>query len=151
MLTSANSATVKQQEIKRLTDMKTFRWRSLVTLIVAIGVLFSAWLSLGQIYDTANADVDPSTQKMAAWLTALAATFLLLLGVLSLFMRKVWLAGLRLLVGAWLLISPWILGHGMGPLPTAILIAGGIAVMAVAAFDLYRDASHESDVLSHMS
>lgn len=39
----------------------------------------------------------------------------------------------------------------MGPLPTMVLIAGGIAVMAVAAFDLYRDARHESDALSHMS
>jgi hypothetical protein len=131
--------------------MKAFHWRSLVTLIVAIGVLLSTWLSLGQINDVVNADVDPSTQKMATWLTAFTAALLLFLGLLSLFMRKVWLAGLRLLVGAWLLVSPWLLGHGMGPVPAIILIAGGIAVMAVAVFDLYRDARHEGDVLSHMS
>jgi hypothetical protein len=131
--------------------MKAFRWRSLVTLIVAISVLLSAWLSLGQINDVVRTDVDHSIQEIAAWLTAVAAAVLLLLGLLSLFMRRAWLAGLRLLVGIWLLVSPWIIGHGMGLVPTLILIAGGVAVIAVAAFDLYRDFRHESDVLSHTS
>ena len=131
--------------------MKAFRWRSMVTLIVAIGVLISAWLSLGHISVIFNVDADHSIQEIAALLTTFAAAFLLLLALLSLVMRTAWLAGLRLLVGIWLLVSPWILGHGMGSVPTLILIAGGIAVVAVAAFDLYRDARHEGDVLSHMS
>lgn len=131
--------------------MKAFRWRSMVTLIVAIGVLISAWSSLGHISVIFNVDADHSIQEIAALLTTFAAAFLLLLALLSLVMRTAWLAGLRLLVGIWLLVSPWILGHGMGSVPTLILIAGGIAVVAVAAFDLYRDARHEGDVLSHMS
>ena len=122
--------------------MNAFRWRSLVTLIVAISVLLSAWLSFGQINDVSN---------VAAWLTALAAVCLLVLGILSLAMRKAWLAGLRLLVGGWLVVSPWILGYGAGTIPTLILVVGGVAVIAVAAFDLYRDFRHESDVLSHTS
>ncbi len=122
--------------------MNAFRWRSLVTLIVAISVLLSTWLSFGQINDVSN---------VAAWLTALAAVCLLVLGILSLAMRKAWLAGLRLLVGGWLVVSPWILGYGAGTIPTLILVVGGVAVIAVAAFDLYRDFRHESDVLSHTS
>ena len=131
--------------------MKAFRWRSLVTLIVAIGALLSAWLSLGQISDVVNANVDPSTQKMATWLTALTAALLLILAISSLVIRKAWLAVLRLVVGIWLVVAPWVLGHGTGPIPTLILIAGGIAVMAVAVFDLYRDVRHETEELSHMS
>jgi hypothetical protein len=131
--------------------MKAFRWRSMVTLIVAIGVLLSAWMSLGHINVVFNVDADDSIQEIAALLTTFAAAFLLLLALLSLVMRKAWLAGLRLLVGIWFVVSPWILGHGMGSVPTLILIAGGIAVVAVAAFDLYRGFRHEGDVLSHMS
>ena len=131
--------------------MRAFRWRSLVTLIVAIGALLSAWLSLGQTNNVVNANVDHSIQEIEAWLTALAAAILLLLAFLSLFMRRAWLAGLRSLIGIWFLVSPWILGHGMGPVATVILITGGVAVIAVAAFDLYRDFRHESDLLSHVS
>lgn len=131
--------------------MKAFRWRGLVTLIVAISVFLSAWLSLGQINDVVSTDVNHSIQESAAWLTTVAAAVLLLLGLLSLFMRRAWLAGLRLLVGVWLVVSPWVLGNGVGTIPTLILVAGGVAVIAVAAFDLYRDFRHESDVLSHTS
>ena len=126
--------------------MRAFRWRSLVTLIVAIGALISAWLSLGQISDAGH-----SADVVAARLMALAAALLLLLGLLSLVLRKAWLAGLRLLIGIWLLVSPWILSHGPGPVPTLVFIAGGIAVVAVAVFDIYRDFLHESDAISHMS
>ncbi|MDH3660826.1 MAG: SPW repeat protein [Alphaproteobacteria bacterium] len=131
--------------------MKAFRWRSMVTLIVAIGVLLSAWMSLGHINVVFNVYADDSIQEIAALLTTFAAAFLLLLALLSLVLRKAWLAGLRLLVGIWFVVSPWVLGHGMGSVPTLILIAGGIAVVAVAAFDLYRGFRHEGDVLSHMS
>lgn len=126
--------------------MKAFRWRSLVTLFVAIGVLNLAWSSLGQV-----GDADRSVDVVAARLTGLATAWLLFLGLLSLFVRKAWLAGLRLLIGLWLLVSPWILSHGPGPVPTLVVIAGGIAVVAVAVFDLYRDFLHESNALSHMS
>ena len=131
--------------------MKAFRWRSMVTLIVAIGVLLSAWMSLGHINVVFNVYADDSIQEIAALLTTFAAAFLLLLALLSLVLRKAWLAGLRLMVGIWFVVSPWVLGHGMGSVPTLILIAGGIAVVAVAAFDLYRGFRHEGDVLSHMS
>ena len=70
---------------------------------------------------------------------------------MSLVMRRAWLAGLRLLLGIWLVVSPWVLGYGVGTIPTLILTAGGIAVITVAAFDLYRDFLYESDVLSHTS
>ena len=79
--------------------MKAFRWRSLVTLIVAISALLSAWLSLVQINEVFN---------VAAWLTAFAGALLLLLGILSLAMRRAWIAGLRLLIGVWLAVSPWV-------------------------------------------
>jgi hypothetical protein len=123
----------------------------MVTLIVAISVLISAWSSLGHISVIVNVDADHSIQEIAALLTTFAAAFLLLLALLSLVMRRAWLAGLRLLVGIWFVVSPWVLGHGMGSVPMLILVASGIAVVAVAAFDLYRGFRHEGDVLSHMS
>ena len=129
--------------------MKAFRWRSLVTLIVAIGVLLSAWLSLGQLND--NVDVDQARLRIAFWSTTSAAAFLLLLAISSLFIRRAWLAGLRLLVGIWLVVSPWILSQTTELIPTLVLITGGIAIVAVAAFDLYRDVRHEGELLSHMS
>ena len=129
--------------------MKAFRWRSLVTLVVAVGVLVSAWPLLGQISD--GVDADHGFQEIVVLPTALAAALLLFLAILSLFVRRTWLAGLRLLVGIWFLITPWILSQAMGPLPKIIIITGGIAVVAIAVFDLVRDAQHEGDALSHMS
>jgi peptidoglycan/LPS O-acetylase OafA/YrhL len=151
MPTSLNFAIFCLELTEPSTKMKAFRWRSLVTLIVAIGVLISAWLSLGQTSDVGSADAGRAVGEVAARLMGLAAALLLLLGLLSLVMRKAWLAGLRLLIGIWLLASPWIPSHGTEPVPMLVVIAGGIAIVAVAAFDLYRDFLHESDALSHMS
>jgi uncharacterized BrkB/YihY/UPF0761 family membrane protein len=124
----------------------------LVTLIIAICVLLSALLSLVGVHDAVNADADHSSiNEIARWPMALAAVILLLLGLLSLFLRRAWLAGLRLLVGIWLVVSPWVIGQVMGPLSNLIVIAGGTAVIAVAAFDLFRDARHEVEELSHLS
>lgn len=136
---------------ERLTEMKVFRWRSMVTLIAAICVLLSAWLTFGKIEGATSLDAGGSIQEMSAWLTALAAGFLLILALLSLAMRRAWLAALRLLVGIWLLVSPWMLTHEFGMVPMIVLVIGGIAVVVVAAFDLYRDFRHESDELSHLS
>ncbi|MGI9436138.1 MAG: SPW repeat domain-containing protein [Geminicoccaceae bacterium] len=136
---------------ERLTEMKVFRWRSMVTLIAAICVLLSTWLTFGQIERATSLDAGRSIQEMSAWPTVLAAGFLLILALLSLVMRRAWLAALRLLVGIWLLVSPWILPQEFGTIPMITLVTGGTAVVVVAAFDLYRDFRHESDDLSHLS
>lgn len=131
--------------------MKAFRWRSLVTLIAAIGLVLSPWLPLSQPQDVANLGAMRSIPAFLAWHAGVVGGVLTFLAVLSLIMRRAWLAGLRLIIGIWLAISPWILDFGPGPTAITLPLAAGLAVAVVASFDLYRDVRHEGDVLSHMS
>ena len=54
------------------------------------------------------------------------------------FSTKRWQDQLILLLGLWLIVSPWVMGYPSDSPPTTNAVVAGIVMAALAAFDLYK-------------
>jgi hypothetical protein len=96
-----------------------------INLILAIWLFLSPWI-VGFV------NVAP-----AAWVAWLSGIAIAIISVVALSVSGEWEEWINLLLGIWVLISPWVVHvHHQQP-PTVVLFFTGLAVAIIAAIDLW--------------
>jgi hypothetical protein len=108
----------------------TMTWRKenfpdVFNLVVGAALLISPWL-FGFMGETA-----------AAWNAALAGAFIAILALAAIAAFDDWEEWLTLAAGAWVAISPWLLGFTGNIMATRVHAIAGIIVAVVAAVRLW--------------
>jgi hypothetical protein len=96
-----------------------------VNLIRAVWLFSSPWI-------VGFAGVVP-----AAWVAWLSATAIAVISVAALSAFAEWQEWVNLLLGIWVLVSPWVVHVHNQQRPTVVLFFTGLAVAIVAAIDLW--------------
>lgn len=105
------------------------RWRSQTNLInfaFAILLFLSPWI-LGFAYGKAG---------LNAWASAVVLALFSMVAVVSFAEWEEWI---DLAVGAWILVSPWVLGFEAGSSATKIHVMIGVIVTALSALELFKE------------
>ncbi len=105
--------------------MEQKHWQDWVTLLVGLWLIISPWaLGAGM--------AEGAFGSLATWNFVLSGAAAAILAALVLFAFRQWEEWLDLIVGLWLVISPWILGFSDTPmlLWNALLCGAVIAVMS---------------------
>ncbi len=105
--------------------MTNKRWQDWVILVLGVWLFFSPFL-LGY------------TQTMAASNAYVIGVGLALFAILALIDARVWEEWVNLALGAWLIISPFVLGYSNMPTPTWNHIIVGLLVGADALWVIMR-------------
>ena len=102
--------------------MKTNRWQDWINLVLGAWLFASPWLMN-------YADALPNAAGNA-W--ALGAAIVLLAAV-AMHMPKAWEEGVNILLGAWVAISPWVLGFTSNDEVTtnAVVVGGLVTLLAI--------------------
>lgn len=108
----------------------TMTWRKenipdVLNLVIGAGLLISPWL-FGFAGETA-----------AAWNAALAGAFIAVLAVAAIAAFDDWEEWLSLAAGAWVAVSPWLLGFTGNAMATRVHAIAGVIVAVVAAVRLW--------------
>jgi hypothetical protein len=102
--------------------MRTKRWQDWVTLIVGIWLFFSPWI-LG-FY---------SEMPTASWNFFLVGAAFVVFAGFGLNLLSRWEEWVNLVLGIWMIISPWVLQYSGNTTPRDDAVIGGVivAVMAI--------------------
>lgn len=106
--------------------MEQKHWQDWVTLIVGIWLIISIWVLSPTLAEGAST-------TLATWNFVISGAAAAVLAASALFAFREWEEWLDIVVGAWLVVSPWILGFSGVPnlLWNALLCGGVIIVMSV--------------------
>lgn len=108
--------------------MKTNRWQDWINLMLGAWLFASPWLMN-------YADVLPNAAGNA-W--ALGAAIVLLAAV-AMYMPMAWEEGVNILLGAWVAISPWVLGFTSNEEVTTNAVVVGSLVTVLAIWAMLQD------------
>lgn len=108
--------------------MKTNRWQDSINLLLGAWLFSSPWL-------LDYADVLPQ----AAWNAWALGAMIALLAAVSMYMPKAWEEGLNILLGAWVAISPWVLGFTSNQEVTTNAVVVGSIVTLFAIWAMLQD------------
>ncbi len=111
--------------------MKDRRWQDHIIFVVGLWLIVSPW-SLGAL------GPDALPLGAAAWSFFFCGLVVAALGGLAYASRYVWEDRLDVLLGAWLISSPWILRFADHALLTWNAILSGLALMILAGWVLWR-------------
>ena len=106
--------------------MKT-RWQDWVNLVFGVWLFFSPWLLKYATVGTASWD---------AYILGVAIAFF---AIWALFVPRNWEELTNFLLGAWLIISPWVLGFYTDKLATWNLVVVGAVVAAISGITAIRN------------
>jgi len=108
--------------------MKTNRWQDWTNLLLGAWLFVSPWLM-------SYADALPN----AAWNAWALGAAIVLLAVLAMYRPKAWEEGLNIVLGAWVAVSPWVLGFTSDGEVTANAVAVGGIVTLLAIWAMAED------------
>jgi SPW repeat len=97
------------------------RWVDWVNIILAAWLAASPWLLVGAAGD-----------GPAAWSSWSAGTGLVMLALLAMYRPAVWSDAMGIMLGAWLIASPWVLGFASATVALANAVIMGSLVIAYA-------------------
>ncbi|MEJ2553240.1 MAG: SPW repeat protein [Gammaproteobacteria bacterium] len=122
--------------------MKT-RWQDWLNLIFGVWLFFSPWLLqyfTGQPY---------TYQTLASWNSIIIGGAIVVFAVRVLFVPKIknWEEWSNLILGLWLLISPWVLGFSTHAVAAGNAAIAGLCVAVVSATAVGRQ--HPRHVVQH--
>lgn len=118
--------------------MKKSRWQDWVNLLVGAWLFFSPWM------------LKYSTMERAAWDSYVLGAAVVLFALWAIYAPKAWEEWTILALGAWLVVSPIVLGFSLQRDTTWNMVITGAAVMLFADFSLYRPLSRRG-VLRRMA
>jgi hypothetical protein len=106
-------------------------WEDWASMAVGALILISAWATLGDLgYATLSAVLVGCLVIMAAWLEVAWLEFM---------MPQIWEEWVELVLGLWLVASPWVFGYSQLIVPTVIHIVLGGLVVLLALLELWQD------------
>lgn len=106
-------------------------WEDWASMAVGGLILISAWATLGGLgYATLSAVLVGCLVIMAAWLEVAWLEFM---------MPQIWEEWVELVLGLWLVASPWVFGYSQLIVPTVIHIVLGGLVAVLALLELWQD------------
>lgn len=108
--------------------MKTNRWQDSINLLLGAWLFASPWLMN-------YADALPN----AAWNAWALGAAIVLLAAVAMYMPKAWEEGLNILLGAWVAISPWVLGFTANEEVTTNAVVVGSLVTVLAIWAMAQD------------
>ena len=104
-------------------------WEDWVTLVLGIWLCASPWVLPG------------SDQGMAAVQNAfLVGALLIITEIVTLWAFRLWEEWINVALGAWLIVSPWILGIA-ATVTVANLTIVGVVVLALALYEMWEEGS----------
>ena len=101
--------------------MRTKRWQDWITLIVGIWLFFSPWI-LG-FY---------SEMPTVSWNFFLLGIAFVVFAAFGLSLRTLWEEWVNLVLGIWLIVSPWVLQYSSNTMPRDGAVIVGVIVAAMA-------------------
>ena len=114
--------------------MKT-RWQDWTNLVFGLWLFFSPWL-LQYL-----AAMPYTTQTTASWNSIVFGAAVVVFAVWALFVPKIWEEWTNLILGLWLIASPWVLGFSMETLATTNMVIVGLVIAALSGVALARQYS----------
>jgi hypothetical protein len=105
--------------------MKT-RWQDWINLVFGAWLFFSPWL------------LQYATVGTASWNSFIFGVAIVVFAVWALFVPRTWEELTNFVLGAWLIISPWVLGFSMDKLATWNLVVVGAVVAAISGITALR-------------
>ncbi|MFP5404783.1 MAG: SPW repeat protein [Gammaproteobacteria bacterium] len=102
--------------------MQTRRWQDWITLILGIWLFFSPWIL--RFYGEMPA---------ASWNFFVLGIAFVVFAAFGLNLRSLWEEWVNLILGIWMIISPWVLQYSANTTPrdNAIIVGVIVAVMAI--------------------
>jgi len=101
--------------------MKT-RWQDWLNLVFGVWLFFSPWLLQ---YFTARPYTD---QTIASWNSIFFGAAVVVFAVWALFVPKKWEEWTNLILGLWLIASPWVLGFHNNLVAAANIVGVGLVI-----------------------
>lgn len=113
--------------------MKTKRWQDWCNLLLGAWLFASPW-----VMNYA------SELPKAAWNAYLLGAAVALFAAIAVYMPKAWEEGINIALGAWLVISPWVLGFAASQNIMLNAVIVGVLVLALALWAMVRDQDFQS-------
>ncbi|MBK4739146.1 SPW repeat protein [Noviherbaspirillum pedocola] len=108
--------------------MKSKRWQDSVNLVLAVWLFLSPWL-LGY-----GSELPKAARN--AWLLGAAVT---IVAVATMYAPRVWEEIVNFVLGAWGVVSPWILGFSDSRVTMLNMVVASIIIAALALWAVMRD------------
>jgi hypothetical protein len=102
------------------------RWQDLINLIIGAWLFFSPWL------------LQYATGVTPAWDAYILGAAIVVFAVWALFMPQAWEEWTNLVLGLWLIISPWVLGFSSQPAATWNMVIVGVVVAVLSVYAIPR-------------
>jgi hypothetical protein len=109
--------------------MKRRRWKDIVTFLLGMWLFVSPW-SLGYI------SPDSVPAGVPAWNFLFSGAIVGLLGIAALVTQHLWEEWAKILLAAWLVMSPWILRFTFQPIATWNALICGVAIFVLTSWIL---------------
>ena len=104
--------------------MRSISWWNLAIRMVGFWLCFSPWI-LGYLF---NGSIHAG---MEIWNLVISGALVVMLGLIGMIPSQRWEIWFEILIAAWLVMSPWLLGFQAQPLATLnLLLSGGILFIA---------------------
>lgn len=114
--------------------MNRQRWQNWLIALVGLWVLLTPW-AVTYFYPTETATA------MVAWNHYVIGLALLVMGVAALAAYQMWEEWVDVVLGVWLIVSPWLLGFAAMTALTWNAVIMGAIVVALSGWVLYQDTS----------
>ena len=103
------------------------RWQDQLMVVIGVWLLISPWVF---VYP------QDSIPAVNAWFSGVLIS---LLAAFDLVKTYVWAVLLNIVVGAWVAVSPWLVGVVRDPAMTASLVIAGVATVVLGVWELRSD------------
>ncbi|MGH6894965.1 MAG: SPW repeat protein [Geminicoccaceae bacterium] len=118
------------------------RWQDWTNLILAIWLFISPWVlqfasGATTVGTPAEAAAAGSVVVAAAWNAWIFGVVVAAIAAAGLLGAHAWEEWTNLLIGLWLVISPWVLGFSGNAVATWNTLVVGLLIFALAAWELY--------------
>lgn len=117
--------------------MNEKRWQDIANLVLGAWLFISPWI-LGLAALGFN-----EVPQTVAWNSHLVGAAILVVAAIAVYLPRAWEEGLNLLLGVWLVISPWVLEFANSSRDTLNAVVVGVLVTALATWAMVHDKEFE--------
>lgn len=107
------------------------RWQDGVNLILGLWLFVSPWV------------LAYAMQESAAWNAYLMGAAIVLFAAIAAYMPKAWEEAINIILGIWLVVSPYVLGFANETMVAAHTVVVGVLVTVFAVWAMFRDKDFE--------
>ncbi|MFY0311307.1 SPW repeat protein [Leisingera sp. D0M16] len=112
--------------------MERIHWQDGITLLTGLALAIA-------LYFLNVTPADGESLAPATWNFVLAGMAAAALAATALVSFNVWEEWVEIVLGAWLIISPWVLGYADAAVLTWMAVIGGVVIVAMGATVVYGD------------